>query len=265
LLRVYAARIFGDLTPAMIQQLKEGVELEDGVAHFESVDDAGGTGMNHWYHVGLREGRNREVRRMFEAVGVPVSRLIRIQYGDLVLPPRLRPGKWNMLTAEEAEALAVSLSMPSKKALADNSSARPAFRSGTRSSPLRGQAPRVEQGTEAQNDARRKPGARSNARINEARPSTERKTFVVRAGRAERQETVATAEGRPVARSTARVGERGSRVDAGQGMKRGATREPGRSSERTASHAPSRPAGRDTRDVAGRGRPAGDGRAPRKR
>ena len=80
LLRVYAARIFGDLTPAMIQQLKEGVELEDGVAHFESVDDAGGTGMNHWYHVGLREGRNREVRRMFEAVGVPVSRLIRIQY-----------------------------------------------------------------------------------------------------------------------------------------------------------------------------------------
>ena len=133
LLRVYAARVFGDLTQAMIKQLKEGVELEDGVAHFESVEDAGGTGMNHWYHVGLREGRNREVRRMFEAVGVPVSRLIRIQYGDMVLPPRLRPGKWNMLTAEEAEALAVSMGMPSKKSTAEalpaprRSPVRPAF------------------------------------------------------------------------------------------------------------------------------------------
>lgn len=268
LLRVYAARIFGDLTPAMIQQLKEGVELEDGVAHFESVEDAGGTGMNHWYHVGLREGRNREVRRMFEAVGVPVSRLIRIQYGDLVLPPRLRPGKWNMLTAEEAEALAVGLGMPSKKAVAENSPARPAFRSASRTSPLRGQAPRTDQRTEAQEDMRRKPGARPSARANEPRPTTERKTFVVRAGRAERQETVATAEGRPVARSTARadvrVGERGARADAGRDM-RDMKREPGRSSERSASHAPSRPAGRDARDVAGRSRPAGDGRPPRKR
>jgi 23S rRNA pseudouridine2605 synthase len=265
LLRVYAARIFGDLTPAMIQHLKEGVEMEDGVAHFESVDDAGGTGMNHWYHVGLREGRNREVRRMFEAVGVPVSRLIRIQYGDLVLPPRLRPGKWNMLTAEEAEALAVSLSMPSKKSLAETSPARTAFRSGTRSSPLRGQTPRTGQRAETQEDTRRKPGARPNARANEPRPGTERKTFVVRGGRAERQESVETAEGRPVVRSIPRVGERGSRVDAGENMKRGATREPGRSSERSVSHVPNRPAGREASHAGGRGRPAGDGRAQRKR
>ncbi len=166
---------------------------------------------------------------MFEAVGVPVSRLIRIQYGDLVLPPRLRPGKWNMLTAEEAEALAVSLSMPSKKSLAETSPARAAFRSGTRSSPLRGQTPRTDQRTETQEDTRRKPGARTSTRASEPRPSTERKTFVVRGGRAERQETVSIAEGRPVARSL-------PRAEAGRDMKRGAVREPGRASERATGH-----------------------------
>ncbi len=114
LLRVYAVRVFGELTSDMIKQLKEGVQLEDGMARFESVEDAGGTGMNHWFHVSLREGRNREVRRMFEAIGLPVSRLIRIQYGDLTLPPRLRPGKWNMLTVEEIEKLAKSLDLPVK-------------------------------------------------------------------------------------------------------------------------------------------------------
>jgi len=256
MLRVYAARIFGDLTSQMIQQLKEGVELEDGVAHFESVDDAGGTGMNHWYHVGLREGRNREVRRMFEAVGVPVSRLIRIQYGDLVLPPRLRPGKWNMLTADEAEALAVSLGMPSKKTLADSSSTRPAFRSSTRNSPLRGQAPRTAQRADAQEDTRRERGAKPNARSNEPRSSTERKTFVVRAGRAERQETVVAAEGRPLAarastRSDSRAGERDVRKDAGRGGSECST--------------PSRAAGRGVSGDAGRGRSENHGRPQRKR
>lgn len=197
LLRVYAARIFGDLTPAMIKQLQEGVELEDGVAHFESVEDAGGTGMNHWYHVGLREGRNREVRRMFEAVGVPVSRLIRIQYGDLVLPPRLRPGKWNMLTAEEAEALAVSMKMPSKKEASDvvraprRASVRPAF-----------PAPRERDG-----ESRGRAGERSRTLIDadarrEPRATGERKTYVVRSGRAERQDVVTATEGRPAAART---------------------------------------------------------------
>ncbi|MDD2893089.1 MAG: pseudouridine synthase [Halothiobacillaceae bacterium] len=198
LLRVYAARIFGDLTPAMIKQLQEGVELEDGVAHFESVEDAGGTGMNHWYHVGLREGRNREVRRMFEAVGVPVSRLIRIQYGDLVLPPRLRPGKWNMLTAEEAEALAVSMKMPSKKEASDvvrtprRASVRPAFPvARERDGESRGRAgERSRTPTDA--DPRRR----------EPRAAGERKTYVVRSGRAERQDVVTATEGRPAAART---------------------------------------------------------------
>lgn len=116
LLRVYAVRIYGELTAAMRKQLLEGVELEDGVARFEAITDAGGTGVNHWYHVSLREGRNREVRRMFESLGLTVSRLIRIQYGDIVLPPRLKPGKWKMLSAEETQALAVSLGLEVKPA-----------------------------------------------------------------------------------------------------------------------------------------------------
>ena len=235
LLRVYAARIFGDLTPAMIKQLKEGVELEDGVAHFESVEDAGGTGMNHWYHVGLREGRNREVRRMFEAVGVPVSRLIRIQYGDLVLPPRLRPGKWNMLTAEEAEALAVSLAMPSKKSMAEvardprRSAVRPAFpkRPAERESAAdkRGRSgearARAGERSPARPSSRDMPAREAVAR-REPHAASERKTYVVRAGRAEREEVVTQSEGRP-ARATPRREDRGHN---------GAGRAPGREPSR---------------------------------
>ncbi|MFZ5580674.1 MAG: 23S rRNA pseudouridine(2605) synthase RluB [Pseudomonadota bacterium] len=162
LLRVYAARIFGELTPVMRKQLTEGVELDDGVARFESVDDAGGTGMNHWYHVALREGRNREVRRMFEAVGLTVSRLIRIQYGDIVLPPRLRPGKWKMLSSEEADALAASVGMEVKKAAP--------------TSPARRAAP-----------PRSTSGGRAAPRREEAQPAArERKVYAVREGRAVR-------------------------------------------------------------------------------
>ncbi len=183
LLRVYAARVFGDLTAEMIKQLKEGVELEDGVARFESVEDAGGTGMNHWYHVGLREGRNREVRRMFEAVGVPVSRLIRIQYGDLTLPPRLRPGKWNMLTAEEAEALVLSMGMPPKKTA--SAAVRPARRLPLRPAmrEQEGEARRMDERSRrpARGDESRRPASQA------PQQAAERKTYVVRAGRAERQ------------------------------------------------------------------------------
>lgn len=176
LLRVYAARLFGELTPVMRKQLIDGVELEDGTARFESIVDAGGTGMNHWYHVGLREGRNREVRRMFEAVGLAVSRLIRIQYGDLILPPRLRPGKWKMLSPEEVDALASSLGMEVKKA----APAGP------------GRGPRRPAGTAGA------AGGKPAPRRDESRPATgERKTFVVREGKAVRDESVPAAERKP--------------------------------------------------------------------
>ena len=91
--REYAVRVIGDVTRDKIKQLTKGVELEDGMAHFDDVVDVGGEGKNHWYHVVLREGRNREVRRLWEAVDVTVSRLMRVRYGPITLSKSIRPGK----------------------------------------------------------------------------------------------------------------------------------------------------------------------------
>ena len=93
LVREYAVRVLGELTAEAQQRLLDGVELEDGLAQFGSLLDAGGDGANRWYRVSLFEGRNREVRRMFEAVGVTVSRLMRVRYGPFVLPPSLKRGQ----------------------------------------------------------------------------------------------------------------------------------------------------------------------------
>lgn len=91
--REYAVRVRGQVTPEKIKVLNEGIELEDGLAHFDQIVDAGGQGTNHWYHVILHEGRNREVRRLWEAVDVEVSRLMRVRYHRFHLPKWLRPGK----------------------------------------------------------------------------------------------------------------------------------------------------------------------------
>lgn len=110
--REYAARILGAVAPEAIARLTQGVTLEDGPARFESVVDAGGTGANHWYHVVIREGRNREVRRMWEAVGATVSRLIRVRYGPIALPRLLRPGRSAYLEREPLEALYAAAKLP---------------------------------------------------------------------------------------------------------------------------------------------------------
>ena len=105
MVREYAVRVLGDLTEEKLEQLREGVELDDGPAHFDSIEDGGGQGANHWYRVSLSEGRNREVRRMFEAVGTTVSRLIRVRYGPFLLPPYLKRGKTRELEDTEVESL----------------------------------------------------------------------------------------------------------------------------------------------------------------
>ena len=103
--RQYAVRVLGGLSREEMAQLRAGVNLEDGPAAFDDLQEAGGEGANRWYHVTLREGRNREVRRVIEAVGKTVSRLIRIRYGSISLPSHLKPGRWRELEAEEIAAL----------------------------------------------------------------------------------------------------------------------------------------------------------------
>jgi 23S rRNA pseudouridine2605 synthase len=101
--REYAVRIFGELTEGQMTQLKEGIELDDGPANFDSITPQGGEGANHWYQVILREGRNREVRRLFEAFQLPVSRLMRVRFGPVNLPPRVKRGQ--MLKLEQKEVV----------------------------------------------------------------------------------------------------------------------------------------------------------------
>ena len=102
--REYAVRVLGELTETQKQQLTEGVTLDDGVAKFSRIEDAGGQGSNRWYRVVIAEGRNREVRRMFAAVGLEVSRLIRIRYGVVQLPRTLARGRYSELSPEWVQA-----------------------------------------------------------------------------------------------------------------------------------------------------------------
>lgn len=103
--REYAVRIFGEVDEAMIQRLLEGVLLDDGMAQFTDVTPAGGSGLNRWFHVTLMEGRNREVRRLWESQGVRVSRLKRVRYGPIFLPSRLSVGRWEELDQKATDDL----------------------------------------------------------------------------------------------------------------------------------------------------------------
>jgi 23S rRNA pseudouridine2605 synthase len=141
--REYAVRIFGDVDDAMITRLMEGVLLEDGTAKFTDITPAGGSGMNRWFHVTLLEGRNREVRRLWESQGVRVSRLKRVRYGTIFLPSRLTVGKWEELDQKAVNSLSNAVGLanldipqktPDEKADQDRrrrkSPGRPAKKSG---------------------------------------------------------------------------------------------------------------------------------------
>ncbi|MCB2016577.1 MAG: ribosomal large subunit pseudouridine synthase B, partial [Hydrogenophaga sp.] len=112
--REYAVRVLGALSAEEKQRLLDGVKLDDGVAQFASIGEGGGEGANCWYRVTIAEGRNREVRRMFESVGHAVSRLIRIRYGAVVLPRGLRRGAWLELDNRDIERLTSAAGLPAR-------------------------------------------------------------------------------------------------------------------------------------------------------
>lgn len=112
--REYAVRVLGQVSDDMLARLKQGVDLEDGPAHFNEIADAGGEGSNHWYHVTLTEGRNRIVRRLWESQNIVVSRLIRIRFGDIELPPRIKSRTYVELTPEERDRLLISTGLPAE-------------------------------------------------------------------------------------------------------------------------------------------------------
>lgn len=109
--REYAVRVLGELSDDIRSKLLEGIELDDGMARFGSVEFLGGEGSNRWYRVTLQEGRNREVRRIFESVGLTVSRLIRTRFGEVVLPNNLRRGRWEELNSDLVNGLLVQVGL----------------------------------------------------------------------------------------------------------------------------------------------------------
>jgi 23S rRNA pseudouridine2605 synthase len=126
--REYAVRLIGELSDEQIARLTGGIELEDGIAKFNALSDGGGEGSNHWYRVTIAEGRNREVRRMFEAIGLAVSRLMRVRYGPFELPRRLHRGEAEELKPEEVTRLLAAVPASGKRRAAAADGDAPAAR-----------------------------------------------------------------------------------------------------------------------------------------
>ena len=103
--REYAVRVLGDVTKDMVQRMHEGVIIEDNLCRFADIQHFGGEGVNQWYHVVLLEGRNREVRKLWESQGVKVSRLKRVRFGPIFIPSTVSKGKFQELTKNEVDKL----------------------------------------------------------------------------------------------------------------------------------------------------------------
>ena len=104
-----------DRNEDILQRLLDGVMLEDGAARFSDIQDGGGDGINHWYYVVLMEGRNREVRRLWESQGLTVSRLKRVRYGNVFIPSRVKQGQWAELEPKEVKGLYELAHLPVKQ------------------------------------------------------------------------------------------------------------------------------------------------------
>lgn len=186
--REYAVRVMGVITPDIVRSLTEGVELDDGPARFESMSELGGEGFNRWWQVVVREGRNREVRRLFESQELKVSRLLRTRYGTQVLPRQLRTGRWVELDKPDIDALLGAVELRPRRGgtglyglakrrdekMRENPlRARTVETSKTRRSPA-GESRAAATGTEARvsTSTTTRTGARTNTRTNTGRPNT---------------------------------------------------------------------------------------------
>jgi 23S rRNA pseudouridine2605 synthase len=130
--REYAVRVLGEMNDEILQRLRKGVKLEDGMAHFDRIepgDNEDGEGANQWWNVSLREGRNREVRRLFESQGLQVSRLIRVRYGPVELGRGVKSGGWRELTPDEMNRVLTQVGMERDRRKADRKTgkAKPRF------------------------------------------------------------------------------------------------------------------------------------------
>ena len=122
--REYAVRVLGEVTPQIASQLTQGVALEDGMAKFDDIKEGGGTGVNKWYHVTIKEGRKREVRRMFESQELKVSRLIRTRYSTVILPKELRTGRFIELDTKDIGKLVESVGLRQRQGTGLNTAAK---------------------------------------------------------------------------------------------------------------------------------------------
>jgi 23S rRNA pseudouridine2605 synthase len=113
--REYAVRVMGQVNMDMVTAMHEGVLLEDGMSNFTDIQEFGGEGINRWFHVVIMQGRNREVRRLWESQGLRVSRLKRVRFGHVFLPPQLRAGMWMEIPQSEVNALSSSVGLKAKK------------------------------------------------------------------------------------------------------------------------------------------------------
>ncbi|MDP0588900.1 MAG: pseudouridine synthase [Candidatus Endonucleobacter bathymodioli] len=116
--REYAVRVMGNILPQHIKKLYDGVELDDGPARFTDIVSSGGAGINRWFHVCLAEGRNREVRRLWESQGLTVSRLKRVRFGSTIMPDGLRVGRWKELEKKQVDLLSAQVDLEPVKTYA---------------------------------------------------------------------------------------------------------------------------------------------------
>jgi 23S rRNA pseudouridine2605 synthase len=170
--REYACRIRGQASAEQLERLRQGVELDDGPARFSDIQEAGGSGQNHWYHVTLMEGRNREVRRLWESQGLTVSRLKRVRYGAALLPRRLRMGQWSEITLREHAILREDVGLPAAVEMLALQEIRPSH--GSRKTAGQAAARAVERpgkrpGKRAAKRPARRPGKRDTGQHDTAR------------------------------------------------------------------------------------------------